>query len=720
MVNLEDTKPQEENRLLKKGDKLKDNRYQVTRFLGKGGFGETWMVNDELEGREKVVKVLISNTTKTIELFKREATVLKELKHSGIPKVALDGDFSEPIPGEERPIYHFLIMEYIEGQNLEEWLTEQSENSIDSEQGIEWLKQLVEILDLVHEKKYFHRDIKPENIMLKPDGQLILIDFGGVKEITQLEKTGTGLRSPGYSPPEQINRKAVPQSDFFALGRTLVYLLTGQEPRNFSSEPKSDPFGFKINPNWSENVPNIPKAFANLLNELMAFSPEDRPENTQIILQRLALISIQSTIEPIINDLKIPIPGARTKAKNILDNTWSKWVEDTRIPIIGLYGRTNSGKSSLINAIMGQEIAKVGKGIKPTTKDYESYQCSQNGWKREFIDSRGVGEKIAMNSDEEAVKTAINKIINNKLDILLFVVLAVEVGYAENDIHFLQRLKEAHQKKHKTELPIILVINKIDQVPDPDEWSPPYNLDLNYSSDNHDFLNDHEEKELDIKGCIEERLNQYEKLTQDYIPVCTYYNWRKQKGRIYNIEELEEKMQSLVNDDLVKYSFSQSSSFRKLRRDVASNFCEAAAQISWFIFFIPNQLPKLQKNLVILIKSLADQEESENIISLEEFWEDLSMKQKTDNKILAFARTFQIGIDAIRCFFDYEELETVKNDSIDNNNKIESNLPNLQKLEKEEKGEDEVMRRLKERYREMQERYGLKGSPRKQDYSSDS
>ncbi len=705
MINPKDTQPQEENLLLKEGDRLNKNRYQVTRFLGKGGFGETWMVNDTRENREKVVKLLINNSSKAIELFKREAEALQELKHSGIPTVAPDGDFSEQIPRGERRPYHFLIMEYIEGKNLKEWLTESSENSIDSEQGIEWLKQLVEILYLVHEKEYLHRDIKPENIICKPDGQLVLIDFGGVKEITQFKKTGTALLSKGYTPPEQFKGKAAEKSDFFALGRTIVYLLTGQEPINFASDPKSDPYGFKINPNWSENVPNLPKPFADLLDNLMAESPEKRPENTQIILQRLALISIQSTIEPIINDLKFPL--ARTKAKNILDNTWSKWLEDKRIPIIGLYGRTNSGKSSLINAIMGQEIAKVGRGIKPTTKDYESYPCSQNGWKRQFIDSRGVGEKFALKSDEEAFQAAINKIINNKLDILLFVVLALEAGYSENDIYFLQALKEAHKKKHKTELPIILVINKIDQVPDPDEWSPPYDLDLNSSSNNHDILTEHQEKELNIQGCIEERLNQYNKLVQDYIPVCTFYRWDKQRGRIYNIEELEKKIQFLINDDLVKYSFNQSSYFRKLRRDVASNFCEAAAQISWFIFLFPNQLPKLQKNLVILIKSLAAQEESENIISLEKFWEDLSMKQKTDDKILAFARTFQIGIDAIRCFFDHEEFETVKNDSIDNNKEIESNLPNLQKLEKEQKGEDEVMKRLKEKYREMQDRYGL-------------
>ncbi|MFM8007926.1 MAG: protein kinase domain-containing protein, partial [Dolichospermum sp.] len=101
-------------------------------------------------------------------------------------------------------------------------------------QAIAWLKQLLEIIALVHNQKYLHRDIKPSNIMIRPDGQLVLIDFGTAREITKtyLVNGGgiTAISSSGYSPLEQMRGQAIPQSDFFALGRTFVFLLTGYQP----------------------------------------------------------------------------------------------------------------------------------------------------------------------------------------------------------------------------------------------------------------------------------------------------------------------------------------------------------------------------------------------------------------------------------------------------------------------------------------------------------
>jgi serine/threonine protein kinase len=88
-------------------------------------------------------------------------------------------------------------------------------------QAIDWLQQLVDILEKVHRLNYFHRDIKPQNIMRKPNGQLVLIDFGTAREVseTYMAKVEgglnvTGIVSPGYTPPEQTNGKAVPASDF--------------------------------------------------------------------------------------------------------------------------------------------------------------------------------------------------------------------------------------------------------------------------------------------------------------------------------------------------------------------------------------------------------------------------------------------------------------------------------------------------------------------------
>lgn len=180
-------------------------------------------------------------------------------------------------------------MEKIEGLNLVEWLEQRNNKPIDKKQTVEWLEQLVEILEQVHQQHYFHRDIKPQNIMRRPNGQLVLIDFGTAREVTgtYLNKVGGGqnvteIISAGYSPPEQINGKAVPQSDFYALGRTFVYLMTGKKPTEFPENPRT---GKLL---WREGAPQIPDALGDVIDYLMAPFPGNRPQHAQMILNCLA------------------------------------------------------------------------------------------------------------------------------------------------------------------------------------------------------------------------------------------------------------------------------------------------------------------------------------------------------------------------------------------------------------------------------------------------
>ncbi len=221
---------------------LLQGRYRLVAPLGGGGFGRTFEVDDN--GARRVLKVLLKEHPKAVELFKQEADVLVRLRHPGIPKVDRDGYFTFT-PANSTEAFHCLVMEKIAGANLQDWLKNRG-RPISQEQALNWLKQLSEILDQVHRLNYFHRDIKPHNIMCKPNGQLVLIDFGTAREVsaTYFAKVGqgqnvTGIVSPGYTPPEQTNGKAVPQSDFFALGRTFVYLLTGKPPTAFPENPRT-------------------------------------------------------------------------------------------------------------------------------------------------------------------------------------------------------------------------------------------------------------------------------------------------------------------------------------------------------------------------------------------------------------------------------------------------------------------------------------------------
>lgn len=293
---------------------LLQGRYRILQPLGGGGFGKTFEVDDR--GTRKVLKVLLKEHPKAVALFKQEADVLSRLRHPGIPKVERDGYFTFT-PEDSKEAIHCLVMEKIEGANLQDWLKNRG-RPITEEQAVNWLKQLTQILDQVHGLQYFHRDIKPHNIMCKPNGQLVLIDFGTAREVsaTYFAKVGqgqnvTGIVSPGYSPPEQTNGKAVPQSDFFALGRTFVYLLTGKPPTAFPENPRTGKLM------WRKGAPHISDGVANVIDYLMAPFPGNRPQNPQVILHHLSLIKLEEEDDMVTS----PLPQTPSSLKGSKANT---------------------------------------------------------------------------------------------------------------------------------------------------------------------------------------------------------------------------------------------------------------------------------------------------------------------------------------------------------------------------------------------------------------
>ena len=262
-------------------------RFRVISELGGGGFSKTYELIDST-GKTKVLKVLIDDRPKAVELFQREAEVLSVLNHPGIPEVE-EGGYFLYFPKNSQKHLHCLVMEKIEGLNLHKYLKQQGNKPIDPELGIKWLRELTIILQQVHNHNFFHRDIKPTNIMRRNDGRLTLIDFGTARQVTGTyvakKAVGdvTGIVSSGYTPLEQINGQAVQQSDFFALGRTFIYLLTGQDPNKFYNP-------YKNILEWRDMVPGISPKFADLLDKMMAPSVVKRPQNTQAILQQLGEI----------------------------------------------------------------------------------------------------------------------------------------------------------------------------------------------------------------------------------------------------------------------------------------------------------------------------------------------------------------------------------------------------------------------------------------------
>ena len=196
---------------------LLQNRYRVIVRLGGGGFGDTFEINEVRTNKTKVIKVLTDNRQKAIELFKQEAAVLSQLNHPGIPKVEPDAYFEYYPRSSQNPI-HCLVMEKIEGEDLQKYMQKNGLRPINQTTAIAWLKDLLIILEQVHNKNFFHRDIKPSNIMLRAENaQLVLIDFGTVRKLTTtvVNQQGgvTAIFSAGYTPSEQINHNAVLKLD---------------------------------------------------------------------------------------------------------------------------------------------------------------------------------------------------------------------------------------------------------------------------------------------------------------------------------------------------------------------------------------------------------------------------------------------------------------------------------------------------------------------------
>nr|WP_225226212.1 serine/threonine-protein kinase [Komarekiella delphini-convector] len=270
---------------------MNENPFSYTEVFEVNDAGTQW----NPDRRQRVMKVLKLNSPKLVELIERESLSLRLIHHPNIPKSTLD-DFFTFVPNNSSLTLHCLVMDKIEGQNLEQWI--EYNGCISQSQALEWVKQLVEILAVVHQANFFHRDIKPSNIILQSNDQLALVDFGVVRRVTstylaKISGSGgdsttrggkyeiTSVGTPRYSPPEQTDGQAVPQSDFYALGRTFIHLLTAIQLIDLPTDKKT---GRLI---WRNKAPQIDKPFADFIDELTDPLPGQRPQSTEVILQRL-------------------------------------------------------------------------------------------------------------------------------------------------------------------------------------------------------------------------------------------------------------------------------------------------------------------------------------------------------------------------------------------------------------------------------------------------
>lgn len=207
---------------------LLQERYQINEQLGGHGVAFTYSAHDNRLKKPVIVKELSLahlDNWKSYELFEREVNILKQLKHDGIP-LLIDSFKVE----REQDLLLYLVMDRAPGQSLENKLKEGWHPS--QAEVIDLAKQALNILVYLHSFRppVIHRDIKPSNLVLNEEGQLYFIDFGAVQEVIEPAGGSTIVGTFGYMPLEQFSGQTYPASDLYALGATLIHLLTGIHP----------------------------------------------------------------------------------------------------------------------------------------------------------------------------------------------------------------------------------------------------------------------------------------------------------------------------------------------------------------------------------------------------------------------------------------------------------------------------------------------------------
>ena len=275
---------------------LLQNHYRVVQLLGQGGFGRTYLAEDQGRFNERcAIKEFVPIkgedhfSDKATQLFQREASVLYQISHPQIPKFRATFEEGERL---------FLVQDYVDGPTFHEVLNQRRQQGRAFSEGEirQFLKQLLPVLAHIHARGIIHRDISPDNIILRQQDQLpVLIDFGVVKEVvTRIQLEGepspaTTVGKAGYAPSEQMQTgRAYPSSDLYALAVTAIVLLSGKEPQVLFDDVN---FAWR----WQEAVQVTP-AFAQVLNKALNFKPGDRFQSVSEMAKALSASEIPSAV----------------------------------------------------------------------------------------------------------------------------------------------------------------------------------------------------------------------------------------------------------------------------------------------------------------------------------------------------------------------------------------------------------------------------------------
>lgn len=253
-----------------------EGKYEVLKLIGKGGMSKVYLAMDKNLNKQWAIKEIErkaydKNNEVVVASAMAEANMMKKLDYPSLPRIV---DIIE----KENVIY--VVMDYIEGETLSSVLSK--EGAQPQEVVIEWAKELCRVLDYLHTQNppIIYRDMKPANIMLQPNGNIKLIDFGIAREYKEQNLADTvSLGTKGYAAPEQFGGKGQTdaRTDVYCLGVTLYHLLTGQNP----CEPPYEIYPIRY---WN---PQLSSGLEAIIQKCTQLNPEDRYQSCAEMLYAL-------------------------------------------------------------------------------------------------------------------------------------------------------------------------------------------------------------------------------------------------------------------------------------------------------------------------------------------------------------------------------------------------------------------------------------------------
>ncbi len=242
-----------------------DKKYEILKKIGQGGMSVVYLAMDKRLNKQWAIKEIKKegsrkNNEIIVQSLIAEANLMKKLDHPSLPRIVDIIDTGETI---------YVVMDYIEGEPLDRIINENGAQP--QERVIDWAKQLCDVLHYLHSQKppIIYRDMKPANVMLKPEGNLKVIDFGIAREYKEENLADTvSLGTKGYAAPEQFGGKGQTdaRTDIYCLGVTLYHLVTGKNP----CEPPYELYPIR---QWN---PSLSGGLERIIQKCTQLNPEDR------------------------------------------------------------------------------------------------------------------------------------------------------------------------------------------------------------------------------------------------------------------------------------------------------------------------------------------------------------------------------------------------------------------------------------------------------------